>query len=211
MLTEVMVAGVGGTTVGPIVQTFVRVVNARGAEFQVDSWLRVCHFVAQCALESDHFNTLTEYASGAAYEGRRDLGNTLPGDGVRFKGRGVIQITGRTNYQAVSKGLGVDVVAAPERLAEPELGVLAALWFWKTHGCAVPADADDIRAVTRIVNGGYRALADREAFLARAKRIIPQDGAPQPAPVPQPKPQPGPVPLPKAPWYVRFFAWLIGG
>src|SRR5581483_8728455 len=99
-------------------------------EFGITTRKRAAAAVAQMAHECDGFRTLTEYASGAEYEGRRDLGNTHPGDGKRFKGRGLIMITGRANYAAAGKALGLDLVRHPELLAHPHVAARASCWWW---------------------------------------------------------------------------------
>jgi putative chitinase len=133
---------------------------------------RQAHFLAQCAHESDHFKTTTEYATGAAYEGRQDLGNTQPGDGRRFKGRGLIQLTGRYNYEQASKALGRDFVTDPEIVAKFPAAADVSGWFWSTHKINRHADADDIKAATKAVNGGLLGLDSRVAYLAQAKRAL---------------------------------------
>ena len=145
------------------------------ADYAIDTELRIAHFTAQIAHESDGFRTTQEYASGAAYEGRRDLGNTEPGDGKRFKGRGLIQLTGRANYRAAGKRLKFDLEADPARAAEPLMSLKIACDYW-THwrgaGINPLADRDDLIAVTRAINGGLNGIADRRAYLARAKAIL---------------------------------------
>lgn len=145
-------------------------------EVEIDGPLRQAHFLAQIGHESGGLLWTEELASGEAYEGREDLGNTQPGDGPRFKGRGLIQLTGRANYQAFSQWLGVDLTRdreAAERLAEePELSVRAATWFWARHGLNDLADRDDLRAVTRRINGGTNGIADRARYLRRAKAVL---------------------------------------
>jgi putative chitinase len=89
---------------------------------------RQAAFISQVAEESDRFNTFEEYADGSEYNGRIGLGNTQPGDGPRFKGRGAIQVTGRSNYTQMSKDLGVDFVDHPELAAEPQWAFKTALW-----------------------------------------------------------------------------------
>ena len=141
----------------------------------IDTPLRCMHFLAQIGHESAGFRYTEEIASGEAYEGRADLGNTQPGDGVRFKGRGLIQLTGRANYAAYGKAIGVDLVDtdAYETLAtDPERAVDVACWFWSTHGLNALADADDIEAVTRRINGGLNGLDDRKAYLHRARFFV---------------------------------------
>ncbi|MEX2631495.1 MAG: glycoside hydrolase family 19 protein [Tistlia sp.] len=138
--------------------------------------LRRAHFLAQIGHESGGLRWTEELASGDAYEGRRDLGNREPGDGRRFKGRGLIQLTGRANYRAFGEAVGQDLLseAGARRLAvEPALAVAAAIWFWTRHALNELADRDDLAAVTRRVNGGLTGLADRAAYLRRAKLLLP--------------------------------------
>jgi putative chitinase len=134
------------------------------AKFNITNTLRLTHFLAQCAHESGNWRYRTELASGAAYEGRKDLGNTQPGDGVKFKGRGYIQLTGRANYKSFSDFVGVDCVANPELVATTYPMMSAAFFFnsnklWTI--CDRGATDDIITLVTRRVNGGTNGLADR--------------------------------------------------
>jgi putative chitinase len=137
--------------------------------FKIDTPLRQQHFLAQCAHESDHFQTTREYASGRAYEGRRDLGNTQKGDGERFRGRGLIQLTGRFNYEAASKALGEPYVDDPPLVEKFPAAAIVSGWFWHKNEINKHADRDDIRAVTKVVNGGYNGLDSRQAALKNAK------------------------------------------
>jgi putative chitinase len=137
-------------------------------QYEINTLLRWDHFFSQSAEETAGFRTLTEYASGQEYEGRKDLGNVNPGDGVRFKGRGIFQITGRYNYQHYGNILGVDLVASPSLAATPEIAVRTALEFWKAHNLNELADNDDIEAITRKINGGLNGLSDREIYCDRA-------------------------------------------
>lgn len=141
--------------------------------YKITSDLRMAHFIAQLAHESASFRYAEEIASGDAYEGRSDLGNTQPGDGRRFKGRGLIQLTGRANYTEYAKACGIDVVAKPQLVAsDPFLAVDVACWFWHTRKLNALADADDVKAVTRRINGGYNGLDDRIEYLTRAKAVL---------------------------------------
>ncbi|MCL4502093.1 MAG: hypothetical protein M1438_09580 [Deltaproteobacteria bacterium] len=133
---------------------------------------RQAAFIAQCAHESDHFKTMREYASGRAYEGREDLGNTEPGDGPRFKGRGYIQITGRSNYTQAAQDLDLDLVDNPEIAETPEAAGYIAAWYWNSRNLNRYADAGDFRTITRRINGGYNGWADRVAFWERAKDAL---------------------------------------
>jgi predicted chitinase len=142
-------------------------------DFDISTRRRAAMFVAQVAHESAGFRFREEIASGAAYEGRRDLGNIHPGDGVSFKGRTYIQITGRANYAAISHALGVDFLAHPAKLAEPAYAAKGAAWWWKTHGCNQIADSGDFIALTRRINGGTNGLASRQAYYRRARLVAP--------------------------------------
>lgn len=146
--------------------------NDAMAEFEINNPEREAAFIAQIAHESGEFRYVKELASGAAYEGRADLGNTEPGDGVRYKGRGLIQITGRANYRDCGDALGLGLVAAPELLEEPENACRSAAWFWKKHGLNELADAGDFVRITKRINGGTNGLEDRRAYWARAQQVI---------------------------------------
>jgi putative chitinase len=139
---------------------------------QINTPLRRAHFLAQLGHESDSFKYTEEVASGAAYEGRLDLGNTQPGDGTRFKGRGLIQLTGRTNYTDYGNDIHRNLTDGnnPALVATlPDLAVDVAGWFWSTKNLNSLADADSIQSITQVVNGGLNGLADRKAYLRRAK------------------------------------------
>ncbi len=154
------------------IASLVESLNATMIEFDITTPLRQAHFLAQVAHESDRFNALEEYASGEDYEWRDDLGNTQPGDGVRYKGRGLIQVTGRTNYGECGRALGVDLVNNPTRLADPDLACRSAGWYWNTRQLNGDADRDDVRTVTRVINGGYNGLEDRLHLLDAAKQAF---------------------------------------
>jgi putative chitinase len=138
----------------------------------LDTGLRLAHFMGQCAHESGGFRYMEEIASGQAYEGRADLGNTQPGDGRRYKGRGPIQLTGRANYRAFGREVGIDFEAHPEIVAYPSIGLLAAVRYWNNRGLNALADADDLMGITRKINGGTNGLDDRKVQTAKAKGLI---------------------------------------
>lgn len=146
--------------------------NQTFAKYQINTPLRIAHFIAQVAHESDCFNAMEEYASGEDYEWRDDLGNTQPGDGKRFKGRGLMQLTGRTNYADFSKAMGKDFIAQPELVGQPPYTVLVAGWYWDTRKLNGDADNDDVKTITKIINGGYNGLEDRKDYLHRAKSVL---------------------------------------
>jgi putative chitinase len=129
---------------------------------------RVAMFLAQIGHESGQLRWVQELASGAAYEGRKDLGNLFPGDGVKFKGRGLIQITGRKNYSWCGNDLGLPLLTNPELLETPKNAALSAAWYWNRTGLNKWADVGDLNTVTRLINGGYNGLADRTLLYKRA-------------------------------------------
>lgn len=137
----------------------------------LDNGLRLAHFMAQVAHESDTFKAMEEYASGAAYEGRRDLGNTQPGDGKRFKGRGPIQITGRANYRYYGEKAGLAFEEHPEMVAYPSVGLFAGCLYWDRNNLNALADQDDVETITRRINGGLNGFDHRKALLAKAKKL----------------------------------------
>lgn len=145
---------------------------------EINTPKRLEHFIAQCAHESDGFMTTAEYASGRAYEGRRDLGNIYEGDGPRYKGHGIIQTTGRTNHRLATIDIRKLVPDAPDFEADPwELtkmpwALLSAITYWKRRNINRYADRDDIRAVTKAVNGGYNGLSERIRYRERARGLF---------------------------------------
>lgn len=137
-----------------------------------DNRLIKCHLLAQLAHESDGFKTVQEYASGKEYEGRRDLGNVNPGDGVKYKGRGYIQITGRHNYMDAGTALNVDLLGHPDILLDPTYAFNASVWFWNSRGLDALALKDDIVRITKRINGGENGLANRKLCLQYFKSIL---------------------------------------
>jgi putative chitinase len=162
---------------------YLPLLNELMPKFGIDGRLRVCHFIAQVAHESGEFRYSQEIASGKAYDTGRlavALGNTpeADGDGQKYKGRGLIQLTGANNYRRFNEYLKAnfegeaDVLEHPEVVATPYYAVMTACWFFKTSGCLALADKDDIRAVTKRVNGGYNGFKQRYQYLVRAKKVI---------------------------------------
>ncbi|HJS98961.1 MAG TPA: peptidoglycan-binding protein [Terriglobales bacterium] len=170
------VSGAKGAQQAKILQALGGVLADTLARFEIDNDLRRAHFLAQICHESDGFCTTVEYASGQAYEGRADLGNTRPGDGPRYKGRGLVQLTGRANYAQYGKLLGLNLVDNPELAADPATSLVIACEFWTLQRLNPLADQDDIEKITRRINGGLNGLADRLACLARAKAALAGQG-----------------------------------
>lgn len=161
-------------------------------EYAITSEMRSRMWLAQVGHESVSLRYFEEIASGAAYEGRSDLGNTQPGDGVRFKGRGPIQLTGRANYTAAGNALKLPLVSNPPMAADPQHAFRVSAWWWATHGLNPISDTGDVEAATRRINGGYNGLSDRQNRYRLARglgaRVVVSAG-PTAAPTPKPKPK----------------------
>lgn len=150
-------------------------------EFEITNYLRAAAFLATIALESGELKYFEELASGAAYEGRRDLGNIYRGDGRKYKGRGVIQVTGRTNSEACLKFLRLPA-GQPERLAEMQNAFRSAGWFWGPfRHLNQLADQRQFLAIQVRVNGRNKATGlpnhwkERSAYYSVALRVLPED------------------------------------
>lgn len=155
----------------------VEYMNKFAEEFGISTPLQWAHYLAQIAHESAEMRYTKELASGVAYDtGRlaKRLGNTpeADGDGQRYKGRGLIQITGRYNYEAYKKYCGFDVVADPELLAKPVGAIRSSMWYWKNNGLNQLADKDMLVEITKRVNGGKNGLTKRKEYLLRAKKVL---------------------------------------
>jgi|YNPBryunderm2012_1023409.scaffolds.fasta_scaffold19876_3 putative chitinase len=128
---------------------------------------RICHFLAQIAHETGGFYWDEELASGEEYEGRADLGNTQPGDGKRFKGRGLIQLTGRANYRQYGRWLDLPLEENPELARKPRVALKIALLYWNANDLNYWADKGDLIKITRAINGGMAGYQDRLSWLNR--------------------------------------------
>lgn len=162
---------------GKRVAVFLPHINAALIEFGIDTPVRVAAFLAQVGHESGQGRYVVELASGEAYDTgskAKALGNTLAadGDGQFYKGRGLIQITGRTNYAACGKALGVDLLAKPSLLEKPELAARSAAWFWWRNELNAYADSGDFIRLTRRINGGTNGLADRQQLWEKSKKAL---------------------------------------
>jgi putative chitinase len=153
------------------IATYLPMINDTLDKYGIDNPMRVAHFLAQIIHESGSFVYTTELANGSAYEGRRDLGNTQPGDGPLYKGRGFIQLTGRANYNTYGNYLGVDLLSNPTLVATDYPADVAG-WFWSTRNLNTMADADQLTNRTRVINGGTNGFDDRLKYLGLAKRAL---------------------------------------
>lgn len=153
------------------------------ARHDIGTALRAAHFLAQVCEESFGFSATEEQDSGEKYEGRRGLGNTQPGDGPRFKGRGLIQLTGRANYAEYSELPQLDLLADPALAADPAISLRIACKYWTGRGLNTLADWDDALTISFRINGGFNGLDDRRRYLTAAKAALGVPAGVVPSPV----------------------------
>ena len=177
----------------PLNQVFVK--------YDIDTSKRQAAFIGQCAVESANFTRLQENLNYSAqrltqvwpsrfpninmaeayahnpekladfvYAGR--MGNLQDGDGWKFHGRGLIQLTGRENYANCGSGVGVDLIDNPDLLLTPQYAVLSAGWFWNKKGLNTLADSQEYGAMTRRINGGLTGLDERIAKITKALQVL---------------------------------------
>lgn len=189
-ITPAHLAAIAGRTTA-LMPELAHWMNKLCPSYEIDTAREYGHFLAQACHETDHFKTLREYASGSAYEGRADLGNTQPGDGIRFRGRGIFQTTGRANYLqlGIKKGRRDLFINTPELLEQPEYAVWSACEFWKTRGLTDVAnhadtdvlkkkyrgniiDVSPVEYISLTINGGYRGMEERKKFYALAQQVL---------------------------------------
>jgi putative chitinase len=174
-LTAQDLASATGATVQRA-ERFLPFIEAAMEEFDINTAVRQAAFLAQIGHESGGLRyTLELWGPTDAqkrYEGRLDLGNVQVGDGYKYRGRGLIQITGRSNYTAATTGLGQDVINTPELLEEPDFAVRSAAWWWSVHGCNEIADSGDFIRLTKRINGGLNGYEDRLAKWEVAKEVL---------------------------------------
>lgn len=185
--------GIDHKWLGPLEEVF--------AKYDISTPIRQASFIGQCAHESNNFKTLQEnlnysaeglmktwasrfptkeiadqYArqpakiAGKVYNGR--LGNTSEEEAAKFLGRGLIQLTGRENYEHCGSNLGVDFLGNPDLLTDPKYAALSAGWFWNKKGLNSLADAQDYETMTKRINGGLHGIDDRKAKIAKALSVL---------------------------------------
>ena len=185
---------------GPVAGVFVPVLNTAMGRYQIVGTKRIAAFIAQVGHESSHLTRLVEnlsYSADAlcrnwpsrfsvelasavarkpeqianiAYGNR--MGNSAPGDGWKYRGRGLIQITSKNNYRACGEALGLDLIAQPELLEKPQHACMSAAWFWATNGLNTLADAGKFEMITTRINGGQNGAADRQALYAKGLKVL---------------------------------------
>ncbi len=161
-------------------QLYLPFLNRTMEIYQIDTPLRIAAYLAQIAHESGELKYMEEIWGPTAQQLRYEppgsladrLGNTQPGDGFRFKGRGPIQITGRFNYNKYGNLLGIDLVSNPEIAASPQIAFSIAGLYWQSNGLNQLADVEDFREITRRINGGYNGYEDRLRYYRMARQVL---------------------------------------
>lgn len=188
----------------PAAVPMVAELNAALSKYGISASDEICHFMAQCAHESGGFKRMTENLNYSAeglkatwprrfpgdiaesyarnperianrvYAGRMGNGDEQSGDGWKYRGRGIIQITGKDNYSALSKGLYGDdrLLSDPSPIEKPAGACMSAAWFWNRHALGVLAKRDDLTNITRTINGGLHGLEERGKWLGKARGIF---------------------------------------
>ena len=153
---------------GVIPDNVIKQIPDTAIKFNITTNLRLAHFLSQCAHESGNFKYTKELGDDSyfqKYEGRKALGNTQPGDGIKFKGRGFIQLTGRANYEKFSKFCGEDCVSNPD-LVSTKYPMMSAAYFFDKNKlwsiCDKGSDDETVKLLTKRINGGYNGLEDRQ-------------------------------------------------
>lgn len=163
---------------GVTLDKVVELLNKYAEEFDIDNAQRWAHYLAQIAHESMEFRYTEEIASGAKYDTGAlavKLGNTpqKDGDGQKYKGRGLMQLTGKYNYTEYKKFCGFDVLKHPELLAKPVGAIRSSMWIWKKKNLNYYADIDALLTITKLINGGTNGYSERKKYYNRARRAIP--------------------------------------
>lgn len=201
-ITESMLSSIFTNTSFDILQQYTPILNSFMPDYEIDTKFRVAMFLAQCGHESGGFRTIQEnlyyradrllqvfpryfnasqaqaYANNPerianrVYANRMGNGSESSGDGYKFRGRGLIQITGKSNYSALAQELKLSLDDTTNYLLTPEGAVESACWFFEKNGCNQKSDYEDVVGVTRIINGGENGLADRRHLYSLAKRVI---------------------------------------
>ena len=155
---------------------FVPVLNTAMSRYQIVGLKRVAAFIAQIGHESGQLKYVKEIwgptKAQVRYEGRADLGNTVAGDGSKYRGRGLIQITGRANYADCGEAMGLDLINHPELLEKPQHACMSAAWFWASRGLNTLVDAGKFDTITQRINGGLNGAAGRQALYNRALKVL---------------------------------------
>ncbi len=151
---------------------FAQSIDDAMTEFGITNSRRIAAFLAQVAEESGELRWTREQASGEAYEGRAELGNTHPGDGVLTRGGGLLMLTGRFNWERCGLALNLPLIANPSLVDLPGPAARTAGWIWQTHGLNELADADKFFSITHKINGGYNGGDQRLGYFLGFRKLL---------------------------------------
>lgn len=176
MITEQQLKVIYPQATSANIEMYLPFINSLLPQFGIDNNTRLAAFLAQVGHESGQLKYNKEIwgptAAQKGYEGRKDLGNVIAGDGIKYAGKGLIQLTGRSNYKAFSDAVGIDFVSNPKLVETPEYAVMAACWFWQKNGLNKYADNGSFETLTRRINGGLNGFNDRVEIWERAKKFL---------------------------------------
>lgn len=172
LVTKEQLAGVFKEAPASRIAIYLEPLNETLERYSLNTPLRIAAFLAQIGHESGQLQYAREIASGSAYEGRKDLGNTTAGDGVKYKGRGLLQITGKRNYALCSLALDLPLLEKPELLELPKWASMSAGWYFDNNNLLPLCDVGLFKELTRRINGGLNGYDDRLLLYSRALRII---------------------------------------
>lgn len=146
--------------------------NTTLKKYNINTDLRIAHFLAQVITESNHFRYIQEMGTGEDYEGSLELGNVERGDGRRYIGRGYIKLIGRRYYTQYKNESNIDVVLYPHYVTTPKVAADVSGWVWNHRRLNLLADMDDLPGITKVLTGSYTHLREREDVLFRAKKQL---------------------------------------
>ena len=173
LITKKQLASIWGTNENSISDAVINDLNSCLNLFKINTQSRMRHFISQISHESGVWKWMKELASGDAYEGRRDIGNTQPGDGKKYKGAGFIQLTGRANYSSFSKYMNDSKIMNGVDYVSSKYPATSAGFWWHNNNMNALCDKNpSVEEVTRKVNGGYRGLEDRKKYYNRCLSVI---------------------------------------
>ena len=173
LITKKQLASIWGTNENSISDAIINDLNNCLNVFKINTKSRMRHFISQISHESGAGKWMKELASGDAYEGRRDIGNTQPGDGRKYKGAGFIQLTGRANYASFSKYMNDPKIMNGVDYVSSKYPATSAGFWWHNNNMNALCDKNpSVEEVTRKVNGGYRGLEDRKKYYNRCLSVI---------------------------------------
>ena len=155
-----------------IIKDVGQVLQATLEAYEINTRLRIAHFLGQTCHEFRGLSHDGGICQRLCLRRPQGSGNVKKGDGRRYKGRGLLQLTGRANYAEYGKALGVDLENNPAMAAEPALSLKIACEYWKRRKLNADCDRDDIRATTKRINGGFNGLEDRSNYIRKAKETL---------------------------------------